>query len=160
MLPMVRLSEPAEASSFLRLIVIFISKASPSSTLRIYKKGKFDLRFYCVFAQTVSFVQVRTIYGEEMFFCEIKHLWEKRELGNVFHQDVVDKSSDNHLGARVEDGVHLKVFKAEVEELLFGIAEKGIEGRHPQGEVDENVAGLLQRRRERFPSSQFRKQRL
>ena len=99
-------------------------------------------------------------FMEKKCFCEIKHLWEKRELGNVFHQDVVDKSSDNHLGARVEDGVHLKVFKAEVEELLFGIAEKGAQGRHPQGEVDENVAGLLQRRRERFPSSQFRKQRL
>ena len=38
------------------------------------------------------------------------------------------KSSDDHLGARMEDGVHLQVPQAEVEEFLLGVAEKGIKG--------------------------------
>ena len=45
----------------------------------------------------------------------------------------------------MEDGVHLQVPQAEVEELLLGVTEKSIESGHSQREVDEDVAGVLGR---------------
>ena len=55
------------------------------------------------------------------------------------------ESSDDHLGARMEDGVHLQVPQAEVEELLLRVTEKGVESGNSQREVDEDVAGVLGR---------------
>ena len=45
----------------------------------------------------------------------------------------------------MEDGVHLQVSQAEVEELLLGVAEKGTRGRNSKREVDKDVAGVLGR---------------
>ena len=102
-MPKVRLRDPADASSFLRLIVIFRSNASPSSTLRIFRQSKVTYHHLTIKKK----VNIRVIgTGPQLDLrsglVRIEngwkdYLWEKGELGNILDQDVSYESADNHL---------------------------------------------------------------
>ena len=102
-MPKVRLREPADASSFLRLIVIFRSNASPSSTLRIFRQSKITHN-HLTKKKRGNILAIRT--GLKLLLrprlvkiengCK-DYLWEKGELGNILDQDVSYESADNHL---------------------------------------------------------------
>ena len=60
----------------------------------------------------------------------------------------------------MEHGVHLDVLQADVQELLLGITEKGVEDVETKRKIDENMAEVFRRWCKGTPLAHFGEQRL